>query len=280
MAIKKSVKPLPFNIIDQKAPWSGQNMLLYGSPGCGKTFLAGTAVSVPEMRDVLLLDNDGGSRTVRNKEKYAGIEILSMIGCSTTEYHDVFKWLSKDSKTPGTVVEGLKSLGDPARFKTIIVDNLGSLHWNTLQNVLTSIQRNRADDESLSQADYGTARSRMKNLMGLLAKFSEITGVTFIFTSHVEIDRTEYETVSKMRPALSGKLGFEIPGDLPIVGYIEVSSGRKKIGQASEAQKGGERVIHFDPSVNHKLEVKDQSELLGSSIVNPTMAKIYSRLNG
>jgi hypothetical protein len=40
------------------------NILFYGDPGVGKTRLAGTADSVPEMRKVLFVDLEGGTLTL------------------------------------------------------------------------------------------------------------------------------------------------------------------------------------------------------------------------
>ncbi len=39
-------------------------LLVYGQPGSGKTYLAGTATKVPELSPVLFIDVEGGTKTL------------------------------------------------------------------------------------------------------------------------------------------------------------------------------------------------------------------------
>ncbi|MNO74090.1 hypothetical protein D3C76_650750 [compost metagenome] len=45
--------------------YNWMNALIYGAYGDGKTYLAGTAVLVPEMRDILYISLEGGEKTLR-----------------------------------------------------------------------------------------------------------------------------------------------------------------------------------------------------------------------
>lgn len=272
MAINKAVNPKRtlFEIIESSAPWSGASMMLYGAPGSGKTFLAGTAVQVPELQKVILFDNDGGSRTVRGKKEFDGIKIVRVHDPNSGTYMEVKKWLGGEpsalESAIGTSAEG---------YKTVIIDNLGAVHEAFIREILAKEDFNRSHVEVASLQDYGLARTRLRLMMSQLATLSERFGYLFIFTAHVDIIRTEYETIAKMRPAIAGKLGYEVPGDLPIVGLMEVESAR---GIGASKTEGGSRVIYFDPSASSKSEVKDQSQALGAVMREPSMPKIYARI--
>ena len=68
------------------------NVLIYGDSGIGKTVLAGSAAAVPEMRDVLVLDAEGGTESlVRTYPQCDAVRITKTCthtsiqgGCATT----------------------------------------------------------------------------------------------------------------------------------------------------------------------------------------------------
>src|SRR5262252_6723717 len=68
---KLQVKP-PDEIVD----WL--NILIYGDPGVGKTWLAGTADDDPRTSPVLYLDCEGGVTTIRHRRSIEVVRVRSI----------------------------------------------------------------------------------------------------------------------------------------------------------------------------------------------------------
>ncbi len=244
--------------------WTQITMMLFGSPGCGKTWLASSAAQVPEMQPVLLLDNDGGSRSIRGKDQFSDVTIWRINVFEA--YNQIY----------ARIVE------DPTKYKTIIVDNLGALYNKIMEMEMEEVCKGdpSREPEVPSQREYMICRGIMRKLVTFFSELGEL-GINIIFTSHVEMDKNELDKIKKIRPALAGKLAYEIPGDMPIVGYMttEVSRGGTR---SFGADKGKEvipettRKVLFQPQ--NTIDAKDQSDTLGYEMIDPTMLKIASAI--
>jgi len=51
------------------------NSLIYGDPGTGKTYFLGTAEDHPDTHPLLILDIDGGIKTLRKRQ---GIDVIQI----------------------------------------------------------------------------------------------------------------------------------------------------------------------------------------------------------
>lgn len=241
--------------------WESFVALFFGPPGCGKTWLCGTTVDVPEMSPVLLIDNDGGSRTVRGKPQFKGITIWRVYEFEA--YNQVYA----------------KILEDPKRFKTIIIDNLGALYNMIMDMEMEEVCKNDQSREPdvPSPREYMICRGIVRKLIKFFSDLSE-QGINVILTCHVEMDKSEMDKIKKIRPALAGKLAFEIPGSLAIVGYMtgemvrQTQSFGSKRQQEEVTQPKITRRVVFQPHNN--IDAKDQSDTLGFEMIDPTMLKI------
>ncbi len=239
--------------------WNSFMALIFGAPGCGKTWLCGTAVDVPELSPVLLIDNDGGSRTVRGKSQFQGISIWRVYEFEA--YNQIYA----------------KILADPGQFKTVIIDNLGALYNMVMDMEMEEVCANDQSREPdvPSQREYMICRGIIRKLTKFFSDLGE-NGINIIFTCHVEMDKSEMDKIKKIRPALAGKLAFEVPGNLPIVGYMTgetvrqtqaLGTRRKEVSAPTIVRK-----IIFQPHNN--VDAKDQSDKLGFEMIDPTMLKI------
>lgn len=252
-------RDLLFEELSTDYSWESFVALVFGAPGCGKTWLCGTTIDVPEMCPVLLIDNDGGSRTVRGKDQFLGITI----------------WRVYDFEAYNQIYTSI--INSPDKFKTIIIDNLGALYNMVMDMEMEAVCSNDSSREPdvPSQREYMICRGIVRKLVKFFTDLGEY-GINVIFTCHVEMDKSEMDKIKKIRPALAGKLAFEIPGNVPIVGYMTGEAVRqtRSLGSNNKEVSAPKivRKIVFQPHNN--IDAKDQSDSLGFEMTDPTMLQI------
>jgi hypothetical protein len=224
--------------------------------------LAGTAVEVENLRPVLLIDSDGGSRTLRGKPRFKGIDIIRIHKFSAlNKVYDMI-------------------LDNRDRWRTVILDNLGQIYNLGMEDIMDEVvnQDPSRDRWVPSMREYGKMRLQIHKV---LDHFSRL-GLNFIVTAHAELDKDELDGTTRIRPALSGKLAYEVPGLMNIVCYLSTETGRS-LGQIDEKLKkegGGAtdlyRVGFFQP--HKRIDAKDTSDSLGLMVVDPTMKHIVESI--
>ncbi len=151
------------------APFS-RRILLYGDPSSGKTHFIGTAQDVPELRDVLLVDIDGGGSTLFSRGDISSVEM------KTTKSVEQLLWL---------IVQKDPSV---ANIKTLVLDGTSDLQKRDLQDIATagaakSNEGGRAKprDEDMNELlDYKVNKSRMLRMFRMAR---DMTGITVVVTA-------------------------------------------------------------------------------------------------
>jgi len=126
------------------------NMLIYGEAGVGKTWLAGSASSVPTMRNVLYLDAEAGKATLR---EHPDVEIIP-----ARRWDDYI-----------SVYNALRAGGHS--YKTVVLDSLSEIAEQCKDQVMTEM---KADPENESRdadipsiREWGKLQVRMTRLIRL-----------------------------------------------------------------------------------------------------------------
>jgi phage nucleotide-binding protein len=225
------------------------NWLIYGPPGAGKTYLAGTSKDEPECEPVLFLDVDKGTTTLRKFGK--GIKVIpieSMIHLATT-----FEILANN----------------PTKYRTVVVDSLTELQTMNMKDIMTELrstpQGADRDPHVPGKREWGKSSSMMREVV---RRFRDLPCNT-IFTAHsksIEEEQFGGSSLTTIMPNLPGKLATDVAGFIDIVGYLDV-----------ETQDG---TIHrrLQVSKSRKIIAKDRLGVLGDVIVDPTMPKLYTRI--
>ncbi len=147
-------KPAAFN----------RKILLYSEPGAGKTTLVSTINEVPELRDVLIVDADGGSNTLIGKEG-----ILTTDAKSTKDLEAVLWSLIK--RDPGF-----------ENIKTLVIDGLSEAVKVDLAAISAEeVRKGKRENQDESQLrDFMVNRSRILRLVRMA---KDIPGITTVFTA-------------------------------------------------------------------------------------------------
>ena len=165
------------------------NLLVYGEPGVGKTYMLKTAV-----KPALVLDAEGGT--------------LTLMGSDT----DILK-----INSPEDIRDAFKELKNGAGYKTVCFDSITEVYKCFMDEIIKknpNIARAYGDQPSLS--DYGRASELMRRT---IRQFRDLP-IHFIATALVQDLKDEKDGSLTRLPSLPGKLAYEVAGYMDVVGYV------------------------------------------------------------
>lgn len=223
------------------------NMMIYGKSGVGKTFLAGSAQLVPEMRRVLYLDIEGGALTLRRA--FPDIETVRIQ--TWKEFQDVYAALHAGGHG----------------FQTVILDSLTEIQKFNMDSIMISlIEKNEERD-----MDVPSLREWGKNLeqcRRFVRAFRDLP-LNVIFTALERVDKDRMLRPILV-PSLSGKMAGEVAAFLDIVLYYNI----KEVTEDGETKQL--RVLQSAATEN--VVAKDRSGLLPPVVVDPAMEGLYDTI--
>lgn len=141
-----------------------RRIMLYGDPGVGKTFFAGSAQDVPELKDVLVANIDKGAATLLSR---GDIQVTDITGASNLEE---LLWMMV-RKDPAV-----------ASIRTLVLDG-----GSELQKLdLAQIAETAAKDKDKRDRDANELNDYMKNknrLLRLYRMARDVPDITLIITA-------------------------------------------------------------------------------------------------
>lgn len=237
------VKP-PSEIID----WT--NLLVYGDPGAGKTYLSGTADDDERTRPVLVIDIEGGITTLRHRPNIDVVTVRSVPALEKL-HNDLYH-----SMEDGSIY-----------YKTLSIDSLpelADLDMRTIMKEAYGRNPDKVDKDVPSQREWGKSRNHMRTIV---RAFRDLP-CNVIYTAQVATQQEEGQP-TKYFPGFAGKLRTEVPGFMDIVGYLypEAEPGSGVITRKMQVV-GTRRVV-----------AKDRTGALGDVLENPTIPMIWDLIN-
>lgn len=223
----------------------GLNMVLFGSPGVGKTTLAATAQDSPYGRNVLFIDVEGGTRSIADRT-----DIMVVQPESFDEVRDVFEWIMTEPDHG---------------FQTFVIDTLVELQSVGMRDIMMTAK----DPDYPGLQDWGKSTEQISRLVRAFRSLAQTRGWNVIFTAHAREQKDEVDGRIYVRPNLTPKVTERIGGTVDVVGFLT-------------KEDDGTRLLQLDPTrrVMSKYRQPLTGKRLPPVIKDPSLVAILSHLRG
>lgn len=231
-------------------------VLIYGVPGAGKTYLAGSAADVPEMSPVLFIDMEGGTKTIRNL--WPDVSVVRI----RDRFDDKGRLKKSAWQILQDVYEDLKK--GVGKYKTIVIDSLSEAQKVSMYSVMsgTTEKDPERDPDIPAMRDWGKSGEQMRRFV---RAFRDLD-CHVIFTALANDNKDQMTGKVSVKPSLPGKLADEIPAYLDEVLYLYTRA----------TKDGIDRKLLSEPT--EKYSAKDRSGNLPTTITNPLMATVAAHI--
>lgn len=237
------VKP-PDEIVNQL------NLLVYGEPGVGKTYLAGTADDDPRTSPVLYLGcGDGSITTIRNRASIDAKEVRSI-----TQLEEIYN----------TLYHSIDPVTNRIYYSTVIIDpitEVTDLDMRTIMKAAYQQNPERVDIDVPSPREWGKNRNHTRLIV---RAFRDLPCHTIV-TAQLGTSQEEGQPM-KYFPGFAGKLKTEIPGLMDVVGYLYADA------------TTGETVRKMQVVGTRRVQAKDRTARLGNMVENPTIPMLWDMI--
>jgi phage nucleotide-binding protein len=224
------------------------NILVYGQPGSGKTVLAGSADSVPEMRKVLYIDFESGILPLRDRNP--DLEVLPISG-----EDDGRGWYQLQQ-----VYDTLHK-GDHD-YRTVVIDSLSEVQKLSMYAIMTKLIKDKPD-RNRDVPDKREWGINLEQCRRMIRGFRDLP-LNTIVVCHEKTDVDQITSKRLTMPKLTGQLPLEVAGFFDEVLYLYVKEGDDK-----------RMVRKVLTGANGAHIAKDRSDKLPLVISDPDMQKIY-----
>jgi hypothetical protein len=247
--LERTVAGLPILTLGERTDFV--KMLVYGVPGVGKTYLAGTADDVEAMRPVLFIDIEGGTKTI--KQLHPNIDVIRV--------RDQFDEKGKMIKTSWEKLQDVyEELRRGVTYKTIVVDSLTEAQKMAMYSVMMrTVQNDPSRDPDIpAQRDWGKSGEMVRRMV---RAFRDLDAHVIFTALEASVKDAKDGSVT-ITPSLPGKLAFEISAFLDEVLYLYARPQGEEIIRRVLTQPTGKNIA------------KDRSGHLPTTLEDPTMSKI------
>ncbi len=253
------------------------NALFYGDYGVGKTTLAASASEVPEMRDVLFINAEGGDEsikyfdldlvTISNFGQFARVQEFLRRHCINRD-----KYRDGDQEARTTLIKyesALKGIpeeeiDEPKLYNTVIVDSLTEVQKYCMYQLLGIKIGEFELDVPPDQPEWSEWGKSAEMIRLLVRTFRDLPMHT-IFVCAMGTDQ-DHQKKYHYQPLLPGKLANEVLGFFDTVGFM--TAGRTEGGELI-------RRLYLEPGQTFKAKNRFPN-FKENYIDNPSMQGIFN----
>ncbi len=245
----------------------GLKMLIYGQPGCGKTWLAGSAAEDGRFGRVLMLETFGNPVSLRNKERKPDIITMEEL----EDFNAPYDWIT-NGQNPTAAFAQEMHLSPP--YGTIIIDGTTEVQRFIMKKVTGNElvpPGNLA--AAMTRQGFGKLLGTMLNWATHYLNLSSL-GLNVILTG-LEANKQDDTMLIRNTPLFWGQSGNEICGYAYMVMRLSVAL------RVDPEIKVLDDSIYSDETFNvgqivetKRTFAKDQYGCSTKYVINPTMSKV------
>lgn len=272
--VKKAVRAPQFRIETVTRKTRHLKLLIYGNYGVGKTTLACSALEVPSMNNVLMINAEAGDLSVDHMDNLDAITVTDFraLGriheflkqhCKARDADDTDELIKMESYLRGVEPKEIKT---PRTYQTVIMDSLSEIESYCFDQLLGITDTTRLDEETQS-AEWGEYKQNNNMMLRLVRKFRDLP-MHVIFTCAEKYTQDETKKF-KYTPDMTGKLSKKLQGFMDMVGYY------------AQGKDGDEvqRRLYVMPSGTGKYDAKHRYQSFHKDhFVDPTIGSILKEV--
>ena len=244
---------------DKDRDKNNHTILLYGSPGAGKTYLAS---EIAKTKHTLLFDIDLGAKTIHNLPKEIEENIVTIQYTAFSDLQQIYQMISANNTADewNKFFEVKKmNIKIDRPFEAIIIDSLSELQrqmeLELSQDSMINMLKNPKDIKPLRIQDWGAILSLTEMIVA--DAFGSLP-ITFIATAHEQMIENEATGEVAGTPKLRGKLAFDIGKHFDFMGRLTFA-------------RTGQRVLYTKTEKKWQAKTRWDHDAV---IVNPRMEDI------
>ena len=272
--IKQAVKAPQFRIETVQRRERYLKLLIYGTYGVGKTTLACSALKVPSMNNVIMINAEAGDLSVDQEKNLDAIVVqkFTTLGrineylkqhCKARDEGDKKFLIKSEALLRGVEESEIKT---PRMYRTVILDSLSELEVYCMNQLLGITDSTRLDEETQS-AEWTEYKKNNTMILRVVRAFRDLPmNVIFICAEKYNQDETKkYKYV----PDMTGQLSKKIQGMMDMVGYYVQGKDGDQI----------QRRLYVMPSGNGKWDAKHRyADFKDDHFVNPTIGMMLKEV--
>jgi phage nucleotide-binding protein len=226
----------------------GLNAVIYGPPGSGKTTFAGMAEDYEPARDVLIIDIEGGTRSLADRK-----HVKVVRPGDWSEMRDIYEYLEAGEHS----------------FKTIVIDSLTEAQKFNLKHIMKA----NAGQDMPGIQDYGKSNEQITAMVRAYRHFSQTRGWNVVFTALAKDVKDESTGVVKTMPSLTPAAVDGVCGAVDLVGYLTTET---DLGGKTKRVLALASTSYFIAKVRQPLS----NQVVPNRIEDPSFGTLLEKLSG